>query len=107
VETLALDGLCLAYWQQGSGPPVLFVHGVGASGELWVRDIGPLARDCRLIVYDRRGYGGSSESPRDWQAHRKDAVALIEALEPCPPSWWDTAAARSSRWISRSSDPTW
>jgi len=35
VEILALDGLRLAYWQQGSGQPVVFVHGVGTSGELW------------------------------------------------------------------------
>jgi pimeloyl-ACP methyl ester carboxylesterase len=55
VETLVLDGLRLAHWEEGSGQPVVFVHGVGTSGELWARDIGPLARDCRLIVYDRRG----------------------------------------------------
>jgi len=30
---------------------------------------------------DGRGYGGSSESPRDWQAHREDAIALIDALD--------------------------
>jgi pimeloyl-ACP methyl ester carboxylesterase len=84
VETLELDGLRLAYWEEGSGQPVVFVHGVGTSGELWARDIAPLARDCRLIVYDRRGYGASSESPRDWQAHREDAIALIDALHAAP-----------------------
>ena len=50
VDALELDGLRLAYWDEGSGPPVVFVHGVGTSGELWARDIAPLARDCRLIV---------------------------------------------------------
>jgi pimeloyl-ACP methyl ester carboxylesterase len=84
VDTLELDGLRLAYWEEGSGQPVVFVHGVGTSGELWVRDIAPLARDCRLIVYDRRGYGVSSESPRDWQVHREDAIALIDALHAAP-----------------------
>jgi len=84
VETLELDGLRLAYWQEGRGQPVVFVHGVGTSGELWARDIGPLARDRRLIIYDRRGYGSSSKSPRDWRAHRNDAVALIEALGAAP-----------------------
>ena len=44
----------------------------------------PACRDCRLIVYDRRGYGASSESPRDWQAHREDAIALIDALRAAP-----------------------
>jgi pimeloyl-ACP methyl ester carboxylesterase len=57
---------------------------VGTSGELWARDLAPLARACRLIVYDRRGYGASSESPRDWRAHREDTIALIDALRAAP-----------------------
>ena len=84
VDTLELDGLRLAYWEEGSGQPVVFVHGVGTSGELWARDIAPLARDCRLILYDRRGYGVSSDSPRNWQAHREDAIALIGGLGAAP-----------------------
>jgi esterase len=84
VDTLELDGVRLAYWEEGSGQSLVFVHGVGTSGELWARDLAPLARDCRLIVYDRRGYGASSESPRDWRAHRADAIALIDALRAAP-----------------------
>jgi esterase len=84
VDTLELDGRRLAFWEEGSGHAVVFVHGVGTSGAVWAHDIAPLARDCRLIVYDRRGYGASSESPRDWQAHREDAIALIDALRAAP-----------------------
>ena len=84
MDTLELDGVRLAYWDEGSGQPVVFVHGVGTSGELWGRDLAPLARDCRLIVYDRRGYGASSESPRDWRVHRDDAIALIDGLSAAP-----------------------
>jgi non-heme chloroperoxidase len=84
VDTLDLDGVRLAYWAEGSGQPLVFIHGVGTSGELWARDLAPLARDCRLIAYDRRGYGASSKSPRDWRAHREDAIALIEALGAAP-----------------------
>ena len=84
MDTLELDGRRLAYWEDGSGQAVVFVHGVGTSGELWARDLAPLARDCRLIVYDRRGYGASSASPRDWRMHREDAIALIEALGAAP-----------------------
>jgi pimeloyl-ACP methyl ester carboxylesterase len=84
VDTLELDGGRLAYWEEGSGQAVVFVHGVGTSGALWARDLAPLARDCRLVVYDRRGYGASSESPRDWRAHREDTIMLIEALGAAP-----------------------
>jgi len=84
VGTLQLDGVRLAYWEEGSGQPVVFIHGVGTSGELWARDLAPFAEHCRLIVYDRRGYGASSESPRDWRGHRDDAIALIDALRASP-----------------------
>lgn len=37
-----------------------------------------------MITYDRRGYGESSESPRDWEAHRGDAAALLAKLSAAP-----------------------
>jgi esterase len=84
LRMLELPAGRLAYWDVGNGASSLFVHGAGTSGEIWVGDLAELARDGRLIVYDRRGYGASSESPRDWRAHREDAAALIEALEAAP-----------------------
>ncbi|HMI80827.1 MAG TPA: alpha/beta hydrolase [Solirubrobacterales bacterium] len=84
MEILEIDGRRLSYTDTGSGPPLVFVHGVGTSGEIWADDLAPLARDCRLIAYDRRGYGASSASPRDWRQHRADAEALIEALDAAP-----------------------
>jgi pimeloyl-ACP methyl ester carboxylesterase len=62
----------------------VFIHGVGTPGELWAADLAELATDFRLIVYNRRGYGASSRSPRRWDAHAQDTVALIEALNAAP-----------------------
>jgi pimeloyl-ACP methyl ester carboxylesterase len=84
VQTLDVEAGRLAYWDSGTGPPLVSIHGVGTSGELFADDLAALASDCRLIVYDRRGYGASSESPRDWEAHRDDAAALIEKLDARP-----------------------
>src|SRR5262245_56352381 len=70
----------VAYWTAGDAPPLLFIHGVGTTGELWFRDLQPLASSFRLIVHDRRGYGASSEPPREWLGHRDDAAALLAAL---------------------------
>lgn len=84
MEILEINGHRLSYMDAGSGRPLVFVHGVGTSGELWADDLAPLAQHCRLIVYDRRGYGASSASPRDWRQHRADAEALIEALDAAP-----------------------
>jgi pimeloyl-ACP methyl ester carboxylesterase len=84
MDLIELAGRRLACWDRGQGTPLVFIHGVGTSGELWAGDLGELASDCRLIVYDRRGYGASSESPRDWTAHTDDTAALIEALDTGP-----------------------
>ncbi len=84
MDFLEIDGHRLSYVDTGSGQPLVFVHGVGTSGELWADDLASLGRYCRLIVYDRRGYGASSASPRDWRQHRADAEALIEALDAGP-----------------------
>jgi pimeloyl-ACP methyl ester carboxylesterase len=80
MEVLDLDGRRLATWNRGEGTPLLFIHGVGTSGALWQNDLSELATGCRVIVYDRRGYGVSSESPGDWESHREDAAALLEKL---------------------------
>jgi pimeloyl-ACP methyl ester carboxylesterase len=40
------------YREQGSGPPVLFVHGLLVNGTLWDRVLPPLAHSARCIVPD-------------------------------------------------------
>ena len=84
MRVVDLDGRRLATWDRGDGTPLLFIHGVGTSGALWHGDLAELAVDCRVIVYDRRGYGASSESPRDWKAHGEDAAALLDKLGATP-----------------------
>jgi pimeloyl-ACP methyl ester carboxylesterase len=84
MATLTIGESRLSYWESGSGVPLVFIHGVATSGELWRDDLAPLAADCRLIVYDRRGYGASSPSPRSWAAHTDDARALLEAVAAAP-----------------------
>jgi pimeloyl-ACP methyl ester carboxylesterase len=84
MQIIDLEGRQLAAWDRGEGTPLLFIHGVGTSGALWQADLADLAADCRVVVYDRRGYGASSESPRDWEAHREDAAALLDKLGTKP-----------------------
>jgi pimeloyl-ACP methyl ester carboxylesterase len=84
MRIIDLDGRRLATWDHGEGTPLLFIHGVGTSGALWQADLAALAADCRVIVYDRRGYGESSEAPRDWEAHREDAALLLDKLAADP-----------------------
>lgn len=84
MKLVDVNGGRIACWDSGRGTPLVFIHGVATAGKLWAADLEPLATDHRLVVYERRGYGGSTASPRSWQAHRDDAAALIDALDAKP-----------------------
>jgi len=58
------DGLSIAYLDEGSGPPIVFLHGVGATKKMWAPQIEMLSERFRCIALDYRGYG-ESEAPPD------------------------------------------
>ena len=57
-------GVRLAYRDEGSGPPILLVHGWGVSGGLFAPQWEELASRFRLIVPDMPGHGSSGEFPQ-------------------------------------------
>src|SRR3954453_21278404 len=42
----------LRYFELGSGPPVVFVHGLFVNANLWRKVIPALSRECRCVVLD-------------------------------------------------------
>jgi non-heme chloroperoxidase len=52
----------LYYEDHGSGQPVVLIHGYPLSGASWEKQV-PVLLDagCRVITYDRRGFGRSSQ----------------------------------------------
>jgi pimeloyl-ACP methyl ester carboxylesterase len=50
----------IAYQTQGSGPPVLFIQGVGVPGSGWKPQLEGLAGRFHCIAFDHRGLGQSS-----------------------------------------------
>ncbi|MCL4535049.1 MAG: alpha/beta fold hydrolase [Bacteroidetes bacterium] len=52
-----VDPYRVRYWEAGSGPPVLLVHGLGTAAELWQMSIGPLSERFRVLVPDLPGFG--------------------------------------------------
>ncbi len=52
----------LYYEDHGSGTPVVLIHGYPLSGRAWEKQVPVLMDDGhRVITYDRRGFGKSSQ----------------------------------------------
>jgi pimeloyl-ACP methyl ester carboxylesterase len=51
-RTLELPGGSIRYHDVGSGPPIVFVHGLLVNANLWRKPVGLLAPDFRCIVLD-------------------------------------------------------
>jgi non-heme chloroperoxidase len=62
VGTENSDGITLYYEDHGAGTPVLMVHGYPLSSHFWEKQTHALLHaGYRVITYDRRGFGRSSQ----------------------------------------------
>lgn len=74
----------LFYTDQGSGQPVVLIHGFPLNGESWGRQASALLdAGYRVIAYDRRGFGASTKtaSGSDYDTFAADLHALMEELD--------------------------
>jgi non-heme chloroperoxidase len=74
----------LYYEDHGSGPPVVLIHGYPLSGRAWDKQVPVLLEaGCRVITYDRRGFGKSSQptSGYDYDTFAADLKTLMDTLD--------------------------
>ena len=69
----------LYYQEQGKGPPVLLLHGFGASTFTWRHVIPELAQTHRVIAVDLKGFG-QSDKPFDERYSVLDQAELLAQL---------------------------
>jgi pimeloyl-ACP methyl ester carboxylesterase len=62
----------------GSGPPVVFVHGLSGSWQNWLEQLPVFAADHRVIAFDLPGFG-ASEMP-DWRISISGYARWLDAL---------------------------
>jgi len=62
-KTLKQNGRTLFYREEGSGPPVLLLHGFAEDGRIWDGLVPRLSTHCRLLVPDLPGSGQSELLP--------------------------------------------
>ncbi len=74
----------LYYEDHGAGRPVVLIHGFPLSGRSWEKQISALlAAGHRVIAYDRRGFGKSSQPTAgyDYDTFAADLNTLLETLD--------------------------
>ena len=67
---------------EGLGPPVLMLHSIGTSLNVFDPQLAAISRHHRVIRMDLRGHGhsGVTEGPYSMSMHAADAVAVLDAL---------------------------
>ena len=77
------DGTRFAYVDEGSGSPILLLHGWSGSLRWFNHNIATLARDHRVVAFDYRGHGSSdkTESGHTMARYAQDVHDIVEGLE--------------------------
>ncbi len=52
----------IVYDRAGSGPTVVFLHGIGGNRSNWAEQLAGLGSDYTCVAWDAMGYGGSGDS---------------------------------------------
>ncbi len=81
-----VNGIELHYEVAGEGPPLLFLHGLGSSGEDWKRQAPAFTDRFRVITCDVRGHGASAKPPGPYSVplFAKDTAELLKHLAAAP-----------------------
>ncbi|QGF24275.1 alpha/beta fold hydrolase [Raineyella fluvialis] len=88
MSRVEVNGTTLYYEGAGSGPAMLFIHGMAGFAGVWADQQARLSDAFHSVAYDRRGHTRSpkpADSPAESvELHADDAAALIRALELAP-----------------------
>jgi non-heme chloroperoxidase len=76
------DGVEIAYTEQGSGPPVVFVPGWTMSGEVLEHQLAGLGSSFRVITFDPRRHGRSTLTAggNSHPQQGRELIAVLDAL---------------------------
>jgi aminoacrylate hydrolase len=86
VPEITVNGVRTYYEEDGSGPAVVLVHGLGGSTALWAKVLPGLSVGHRVVTYDLRGSGRSArpDGPYSLDDLVADLDGVIDALGLAP-----------------------
>jgi 3-oxoadipate enol-lactonase len=81
--TNSQDTVKLVYEEQGTGKPVVLIHGFPFDHTIWQAQIDVLSRDYRVIAPDLRGHGQSPVPQAGYalDVMMRDVIALLDDLK--------------------------
>jgi pimeloyl-ACP methyl ester carboxylesterase len=65
-KTITVFGQTIHYFDMGTGPVVVLLHGLGSRKEDWLSVLEPMAQKYRLLVPDQIGFGKSDKPLLDY-----------------------------------------
>jgi 3-oxoadipate enol-lactonase len=70
----------IAVDQTGSGPAVIFLHGVGGNRTNWHDQLPQFGRNFHAIAWDARGYGASDDyaGPLEFADFSADLIRVLD-----------------------------
>lgn len=82
MPTIPVRDTTIHYQVAGSGPDLVFIHGMCGDADVWAGQVSRLSDRFRCVTYDRRGHSRSlvGTEPESVATHAADAAAIIEAL---------------------------
>lgn len=81
-KSVVRDGCNIHFTSFGSGPPVLFIQGVGVHGDAWKPQTDVLSAHYQCVSFDNRGIGRSQPPSTNLTVEQlaDDALAVIDAI---------------------------
>jgi len=76
---MSVGGTSLHYEIDGSGPPIVLLHGFALDRRIWDGQVPALIEHHTVVRYDLRGFGRSSPSPEPYR-HAADLQTLVDRL---------------------------
>jgi len=77
----------LHFESQGTGPPLLLIHGFPLNSRMWAGQIAPLSNHAQVLAPDLPGFGDSPISDTTYTVERyaEDCAAVLDALDILEP----------------------
>jgi pimeloyl-ACP methyl ester carboxylesterase len=76
LRSTSVFGRRICYYDVGSGPVLVLVHGLGGDADEWARCFGPLSATHRVVALELLGFGRSDKPPITYRI-----AGFVEVLE--------------------------